>query len=153
VSRGISTFTRDITNGGSFISDEIRKRLGISFEQAEAFKCGRPEAGPPPPQLLQIVESVVDGIAGEIQRSLDFFMATSGESEIVRIFVTGGTAKLPLLAQAVERRSRVAVEVFSPLEKVMVDPSIDTNDLIALGPQLSVAMGLGMRKDREKRPS
>src|SRR4029079_4007960 len=28
VSRGISAFTRDITNGGSFISDEIRKRLG-----------------------------------------------------------------------------------------------------------------------------
>jgi type IV pilus assembly protein PilM len=153
VSRGISTFTRDIANGGSFISDEIRKRLSISFEQAEAFKCGRPEAGPPPPQLGQIVESVVDTIAGEIQRSLDFFMATSGEAEIVRIFLTGGTAKLPLLAQAVERRARVAVEVFSPLEKVMVDSSIDTNALVALGPQLSVAMGLAMRKDKEKRPS
>jgi len=153
ISRGISTFTRDITNGGSFISDEIRKRLGISFEQAEAFKCGRPEAGPPPPQLVQIVESVVDSIAGEIQRSLDFFMATSGEAEIVRIFLTGGTAKLPLLAQAVERRARVAVEVFSPLEKIMVDSSIDTNELVALGPQLSVAMGLAMRKDREKRTS
>src|SRR5437762_1112918 len=31
VARGVSTFTRDIANGGNFISDEIRKRLGISF--------------------------------------------------------------------------------------------------------------------------
>src|SRR5882757_585157 len=54
VARGVSTFTRDIANGGNFISDEIRKKLGISLEEADAFKCGRAEAGPPPPQLAQI---------------------------------------------------------------------------------------------------
>jgi type IV pilus assembly protein PilM len=152
VARGVSTFTRDIGNGGNFISDEIRKRLGISFEQAEAMKCGRPEAGPPPPQLAQIVDGVVDSIAGEIQRSLDFFMATSGEAEIARIFLTGGTARLPLLAQAIERRARAPVEVFSPLEKIGVDATtVDTTALAALGPQLAVALGLSMRKDREKR--
>jgi type IV pilus assembly protein PilM len=152
VARGISTFTRDIANGGTFISDEIRKRLGTSLEQAEAFKCGRADAGPPPPQLAQIVEGVVDSIAGEIQRSLDFFMATSGEAEIARIFLTGGTAKLPLLAQAIERRARASVEVFSPLEKIGVDTAaVDSAALAALGPQLAVALGLSMRKDREKR--
>jgi type IV pilus assembly protein PilM len=152
VARGISTFTRDIANGGNFISDEIRKRLGISFEQAEAMKCGRPEAGPAPPQLAQIVDGVVDSIAGEIQRSLDFFMATSGEAEIARIFLTGGTARLPLLAQAIERRARTPVEVFSPLEKIGVDAtSVDSAQLASLGPQLAVALGLSMRKDREKR--
>jgi type IV pilus assembly protein PilM len=152
VARGVSTFTRDITNGGNFISDEIRKRLNISFEQAEGLKCGRPEMGSPPPQLPQIVEGVVDSIAGEIQRSLDFFMATSGEAEIARIFLTGGTAKLPLLAQAIERRSRAPVEVFSPLEKIGVDATaVDPAALAALGPQLAVALGLSMRKDKEKR--
>jgi type IV pilus assembly protein PilM len=95
---------------------------------------------------------VVDSIAGEIQRSLDFFMATSGEAEIARIFLTGGTAKLPLLAQAIERRARAPVEVFSPLEKIGVDATaVDTAALAALGPQLAVALGLSMRKDREKR--
>src|SRR5882724_113267 len=82
VARGVSTFTRDIANGGNFISEEIRKRLGISLEQAEALKCGRADGGPAPPQLASIVEGVVDSIAGEIQRSLDFYMATSGEAEI-----------------------------------------------------------------------
>src|SRR6185436_3427001 len=92
VARGVSTFTRDITNGGNFITEEIRKRLGVSVEQADAFKCGRPEAGQPPHQVHQIMEGVIDAIAAEIQRSLDFYMATSGESEIARIFLTGGTA-------------------------------------------------------------
>jgi type IV pilus assembly protein PilM len=152
VARGVSTFTRDIANGGNFISEEIRKRSGMSFEQAEALKCGRPEAGPPPPQLATIIEGVVDSIAGEIQRSLDFFMATSGEAEIARIFLTGGTAKLPMLAQAIERRARAPVEVFSPLEKIGVDAAaVDTAALAALGPQLAVALGLSMRKDKERR--
>ena len=152
VARGVSTFTRDIANGGNLISDEIRKRLGISFEQAEDFKCGRSEAGAPPFQVAQVMESVIDSIAGEIQRSLDFFMATSGEAEIARIFLMGGTARIALLPQAIERRARVAVEVFSPLEKIGVDTaSVDPTLLSAVSSQLAVALGLAMRKDKEKR--
>jgi type IV pilus assembly protein PilM len=152
VARGVSTFTRDIANGGNLISDEIRKKLGISFEEAEDFKCGRAEAGAPPFQVAQVMESVIDSIAGEIQRSLDFFMATSGEAEIARIYLMGGTARIALLPQAIERRARVQVEVFSPLEKIAVDTtSIDPAVLSAVSSQLAVALGLAMRKDREKR--
>jgi type IV pilus assembly protein PilM len=152
VARGVSTFTRDIANGGNLISDEIRKRLGISFEQAEDFKCGRAEAGAPPFQVAQVMESVIDSIAGEIQRSLDFFMATSGEAEIARIYLMGGTARIALLPQAIERRARVQVEVFSPLEKIAADAtSVDPAMLSVVSAQLAVALGLAMRKDREKR--
>ena len=152
VARGVSTFTRDIANGGNLISDEIRKRLGISFEQAEDFKCGRAEAGAPPVQVAQVMESVIDSIAGEIQRSLDFFMATSGEAEIARIFLMGGTARIALLPQAIERRARVQVEVFTPLEKIAVDTAtVDPAMLSSVSAQLAVALGLAMRKDKEKR--
>jgi len=83
---------------------------------------------------------------------LDNRIPGSVEAEIARIFLTGGTAKLPLLAQAIERRARAPVEVFSPLEKIGVDSgSVDPAQLSALGPQLAVALGLSMRKDREKR--
>jgi len=152
VARGVSTFTRDIANGGNLISDEIRKRLNISFEQAEDFKCGRAEAGAPPLQVAQVMESVIDSIAGEIQRSLDFFMATSGEAEIARIFLMGGTARIALLPQAIERRARVQVEVFTPLEKIAVDTAtVDPAMLSSVSAQLAVALGLAMRKDKEKR--
>jgi type IV pilus assembly protein PilM len=152
VARGVSTFTRDISNGGNFISDEIRKKLGVPFEQAEAYKCGQPEAAPVPPQVRTIEDQIVDTIAAEIQRSLDFFMATSGEAEIARIILTGGSANINQLAQAIERRSRVPVEVFSPLEKVVVEPgAADPAILSARAPQLAVSLGLAMRKDKEKR--
>jgi type IV pilus assembly protein PilM len=98
------------------------------------------------------MDSVIDSIAGEIQRSLDFFMATSGEAEIARIFLMGGTARIALLPQAIERRARVAVEVFSPLEKIAADTtSVDPAVLSSVSAQLAVALGLAMRKDKEKR--
>ncbi len=159
IAGGVSAFTREIANGGNVITDEIQKQLGVPFEQAEVYKCGgaadpndpsRP--GIVPQQVVQIVESVCDAIAAEIQRSLDFFMATSGEAEISRIFVTGGTANVASLAQAVERRARVPTEVWSPVERLSVDArEVNPALLQPKAAQLAVALGLALRKEKESR--
>lgn len=162
VAGGVSAFTREIANGGNVITEEIQKQMNVPYEQAEAYKCGGTGAQPSPgqsgetsmvpQQVVQIVEAVTDSIAAEIQRSLDFYMATSGESEITRIFVTGGTANLAPLAQAIERRSRVPVEIWSPTEKITVEGrDIDQVLLRTRAAQLAVALGLALRKEKESR--
>lgn len=151
IAHGVSAFTRDIANGGNFVTDEIQKQLGVPFEQAEEMKLNA-MSGQVPPQAAHVIEGVCDTIAAEIQRSLDFFMATSGEGEIGRIYVTGGSANLPQLASAIERRSRVPAEVFWPTEKIGIEArEVDPNLLQQRSAQLAVALGLAMRKDREKR--
>jgi type IV pilus assembly protein PilM len=157
IAGGVSAFTREIANGGNAITEEIQKQLNVPFEQAEAYKCGGGSDDPQrtgmvPQQVVQVVESITDSIAAEIQRSLDFFMATSGEGEIARIYLTGGTASLPALAQAIERRARVPVEVWTPIERITVEArEIDQNLLRSRAAQLSVALGLALRKDKEQR--
>lgn len=152
VSGGVSAFTREIANGGNMVTEEIQRALGVPFEQAEAYKCGDGEDGIVPRQVTEIVEGCCDAIAAEIQRSLDFFMATSGDADIARIFVTGGTACLASLARAIENRSRVPVETWQPTEKINVDAKeVDRTLLARRGLQLSVALGLSLRKDREVR--
>ena len=37
--------------------------------------------------------NVSESMAGEIHRSLDFYLATSGDRELTRVFISGGTAK------------------------------------------------------------
>lgn len=153
VGGGISAFTREIANGGNVITEEIQKQMGVPFEQAEAYKCGGTgdlAPGMVPQQVVQIIEAVTDSIAAEIQRSLDFYLATSGESEIARIFVTGGTASLPALAQAIERRARVPVESWSPAERIFVDAKeVNPQLLQARAAQMAVALGLALRKEKE----
>jgi type IV pilus assembly protein PilM len=99
-----------------------------------------------------VIEAVSDTIAAEIQRSLDFFMATSGEGEIARIYVTGGSANLAALARAIERRARVSVETWSPIEKLSIEAKeVDPVLLQTRAAQLSVALGLSLRKEKEAR--
>src|SRR5262249_13989408 len=89
---------------------------------------------------------------GEIQRSLDFFLATSGEPEMHRIYVTGGSSALPALSAAIARRSRVPVEVLQPTERIVVQGrDVDPQLLQAHAAQMSVALGLSLRTNRERR--
>jgi len=154
VSRGASAFTRDVANAGNFITEQLVKQIGVPFEQAEDMKvqASQPQgASALPARVFQVLDTVCDTVAGEIQRSLDFFLATSGEDRISRIFLTGGTANLPQLGAAVERRSRVGVEVMQPVERLPIEKEVDQQILVPRVSQLSVALGLSMRKSKEKR--
>ena len=131
--------------------------MSIPYAQAEAYKCGGKSGtstpfGIVPQQIMPIIETATDTNAAEIQRSLDFFVATSGENEISTIFLAGGSANLPMLVQSVQRRTRVAVETWKPIEKFSVDPkTVNAAELELRAPQLAVALGLTLRRERESR--
>jgi type IV pilus assembly protein PilM len=152
VSRGVSAFTREITNAGNAITEEIRKQCNCSYEQAEAYKCGGGPTQIVPQEVHQIIMQACAGLAGEIQRSLDFYLATSGESEIQRIFVSGGSAYLAPLAQAIEKRARVPVQLFDPMVNLTIDAkSVNEPQIRAMAAQMVVALGLSLRTDKERR--
>jgi len=152
LSEGTTSFTRDIANGGNQVTEEIQRALGISSEEAEAYKCGGDGRGLVPREVPEIIGQVVEQLAGEIQRSLDFYLATSGGGQISRVLVSGGTANIRALLDAIERRSRVPVERLDPIrvaapEGKRVDPAL----IEVRGAQAAVAIGLALRKEREKR--
>jgi type IV pilus assembly protein PilM len=147
---GNTAFTRDIANGGNAITEEIQRQLSIGQEEAEAYKTGA-GGGIVPHEVSRIVQQVVDSLAGEIQRSLDFYLATSGDREIAQVMLSGGAARLGALKDAVSQRSRVTVEVLDPLRAAGLDPKVVGAAEIDLhGPAAAVALGLSLRKDRER---
>ena len=151
LAEGSTSFTRDIANGGNQITEEIQRSLGISAEEAEAYKCGGDGRGLVPREVPEIIGTVVEQLAGEIQRSLDFYLSTSGGGEISRVLVSGGTANIRALLDAIERRCRVPVERLDPLRVATPDKGVDPALLQARAPESAVAIGLALRKEREKR--
>jgi type IV pilus assembly protein PilM len=153
VSDGVSQFTRDISNGGNAITEEIQKQLQVSYEEAETYKSGGDASAHSviPREVDEIVSSVVDSLAGEIQRSLDFYMATSNKGDVHKIFVTGGTANILHLRNSIERRSRVPVELLDPFRRVLYDErKFNPQVLKAQAPQASICLGLALRKQKER---
>ncbi|MGD8858410.1 MAG: type IV pilus assembly protein PilM [Myxococcales bacterium] len=153
LAQGTTAFTRDVVNGGNAITEEIQRQLGISQEEAEAYKCGSAQ-GIVPDEVAQITRDVVDSLAGEIQRSLDFYLATSGDREIHKVYVSGGTANVQALHDEIAERCQVDVVPLDPLLVAQPDTkSVDPMALQGRTAQAVVAYGLALRKDRERRES
>ena len=149
---GASLFTRDVTIGGNAFTEEIQKQLGVSADEAEAYKVGGAydEHGVVQQEVERIIEGVAEVIAGEFQRSLDFFMATTVDANITRVCLAGGTAKVAALHRAIERRSRLTVEVIDTWKKLEIEGGLDRGYLAAHAPEALVGLGLALRGPGDK---
>lgn len=147
-----SLFTRDVTLGGNAFTEEIQKQLNVSQDEAEAYKVGgaHDEHGVVPQEVESIMEGVAEVMAGEFQRSLDFFLATSADADVSRICLSGGTAKVAALHRAIQRRSRLPVEVIDAWRKIEIDPKLDAGFLSAHSPEALVGLGLALRAQSDK---
>jgi len=64
---------------------------------------------------------VAEQVAGEIQRSLDFYAGTAAETKFSKVYLSGGTAKIPALFKTIEARVGVPVEIANPFKNVVID--------------------------------
>ena len=150
---GNATFTRDITLGGNAFTEEIQKQLNISYDEAEALKVGgQGETDAVVPQEVErVIQGVADQMAGEIQRSLDFYAATAADSRITKVYLSGGTARIPALFKVIEQRAGVPVEIMNPFKNIEVDDKrFDPAALMGAAPAAAVAVGLALRRPGDK---
>jgi type IV pilus assembly protein PilM len=153
IANGITTFTRDITMGGNAFTEEIQKQLNISYDEAEALKVGgQGETDAVVPQEVErVIQGVADQMAGEIQRSLDFYAATAADNRIARVFLSGGTARIPALFKVIEARAGVPVELLNPFKTIDIDHKrFDAAAMQNAAPAAAVAVGLALRRAGDK---
>jgi type IV pilus assembly protein PilM len=145
-----SLFTRDITVGGSQFTDVLQRSLGLSFQQAEAVKRGVSHAveGVEEKSIEPLMDNVTEIVAMEIQKTFDFYRATSEDNQTVvqKILISGGGSKLQGLAQDLSTRLELPVEVMDPFRNIKVDSrKFDPDYLSEIMPEMAVAVGLAMR--------
>jgi len=154
IAGGTSAFTRDVTVGGNAYTEEIQKRLNVSQEEAEAWKIGSSGESVSevvPQEVEAVIASVSDGVAGKFQRSLDFYLASSSDATITKIYLCGGSAKIASLQKALEAKSRTAVEVMDPFRKIAVDERrFDIAFVQHHSAEAAVAVGLSLRRQGDK---
>jgi type IV pilus assembly protein PilM len=150
VANGITTFTRDIGMGGQMLTEEIQKQLNVSYEEAEHYKTGGEgtiSSSSIYREVQRLSERVSETLVTEIQRSIDFFAATTINADISRIYLSGGSAQIPALIRSLERRLEVPVELVNPFKNIVVDPKKFDFDLLQrMAPMAAVAVGLGLRR-------
>ncbi len=145
-----SLFTRDITVGGSQFTDVLQRSLGLNFQQAEAVKRGVADAvdGLEEKSIEPLMNNVTEIVAMEIQKTFDFYRATTEDNETVvqKILISGGGSKLVGLSQELSTRLELPVEVLDPFRSIKIDTKkFDPEYLSEIVPEMAVAVGLALR--------
>lgn len=156
--QGVSAFTRDINMGGNQFTEEIQKQLNVSYEEAEALKLGgnistsqSTTEAVVPQEVGAILRSTSESMAIEIQRSIDFYLATAAGLTLSKLVLSGGTAKVAALKDALESTLGTKVEVADPFRKITFNPKeFDPDYLRDLAPVSTVVMGLASRRLGDK---
>ena len=147
---GAPAFTRDITTAGNQYTEEIQKALTVSFDEAERLKLGGKSSEDSkevvPQEVEQAMQNVSETVIGEISRSLDFFAATTSDSRIEKVYLSGGSSRVTGFENAFHERTGLKVELLNPLSQMTPNSKFDPELLNELAPSLSVSVGLAMRR-------
>jgi type IV pilus assembly protein PilM/plasmid segregation protein ParM len=136
---------RSIPTGGDALVKAAVQNLGVDQQQATQFvyKFGLVKdklEG----QVLHAVQSVVDSLLDEIDKSIKFFTTRYQGVQLSKIIVTGKLATLPEFPLYLVNHAQIPVEIGNSWVNVGYSQS-KTNDLAAISHEFSVAVGLAER--------
>ena len=140
-------FWRDISFGGNQYTDAIQKQLSLPFEQAEALKRGEQAGEYSLQDILPILRSVSEDLAQELQKTFDFFIATTSTEKLDQLFIAGGSSRVVNLDTQLKERFSIPVEIMNPFRQIDIAGSaVSPEWLNENAPSLAVAVGLAIRR-------
>jgi len=148
VERGTPQLFRDLSLGGFFFTENMRKELNISFEEAEKLLKGIPGKTVTAEQFSNVLSMNVRDLLDEIEKTFSFYEASEKrERKIEQIFLSGGLANVPNMVGAFEQKFRIKTEILNPFRSVQVDENkFDSIYFNEMAPIFGVAVGLATRK-------
>ena len=137
---------RDISIGGNRYTEAIQREMNLSQEEAEALKQGKQEEGIPAEQVQPILSRVNEEVGNEIQKTLDFFKATTSGESVQHLVFSGGTSRVPGLTDYMAERFQTPVEVLNPFSRLAdAERVLPAEQGEEIAPSMAVAVGLRPR--------
>lgn len=142
---GTPLFTRDVSVGGNQFTDALQKEMNLSFEEAEQVKKGKLIEGVQTESVSSLMQSVSEVLLLEIQKTFDFFRATTGGEQLQRVYVSGGCAKVEGFVDLLQARLGLPVDMLDPFKNIAIGKGIDLDHLDEISSSMVVAVGLALR--------
>ncbi|TMA58272.1 MAG: type IV pilus assembly protein PilM [Deltaproteobacteria bacterium] len=138
-----SMFTGDVPVGGRQCTDLLARELGLDYDKAE-------EGGSEGAAFEKIITAASEQLLDEVQRALSFFWVGSAEEQVSTVYLSGGSAQLPGLAQAMSKRLQIPVEVSNPFRQLTISRHADEQFIQQHASALAVSVGLATRRPGDK---
>ncbi len=163
---GILQFSREVTPAGDDITQAIMEEISSKetpqtlYEEAERIKqeIGIPSESQPkelPKESIHLskisflLRPLLEKMAGEIRRSIDYFRNQFNIDRVDRVLLTGGGANLKNLSSYLTNELNCPVQLFNPLKGILFDSKkIDPQVLDEEGLSLAIAFGMSIPKPK-----
>ena len=149
---GVSTFTGDLSMGGTHFTEELVRQLGVTIESAEAFKMTGLLEGRQGLDLEATLQPTSEELAEEIRRTVSLYGAVPSDDGdgLKTIYLSGGGSKLRGLRTLLEQRMGVPIKMSEPFRGFTVNKKIDRDYLLEVAPYFAVGTGLSIRRPADK---
>ena len=144
--RGGPIFTKELPIGGSLVTEEIQRQMGVSYEEAEDLKTNSDENDNLPQEILNIINTEIDKQVAEVRRNINFYVTHGSAEKVNHCFVTGGNSLLPGLLEKLAAATGLEVKRIDIFDKIKVNDRKAEKGLEHLSATMAVAIGLAMRK-------
>jgi type IV pilus assembly protein PilM len=146
--KGVPQLFRDLSNGGFYFIENIRKDLKVSRENAEDILKGWPSKTVKPMEVEAVLSMNVKGLLEEIEKTFTFFEAEDKkEKKIEHIFLSGGLANLKNIAGEFEQKFKAKTTIFDPFRRIFYNErKMNPVYYQEMAPYFGVATGLAARK-------
>lgn len=140
---GQTIYEREQPFGGNHLTQDIVRAYGLSFDEAELKKkSGDMPAG----YENDLRQPFLESAALEATRAIQFFFTSTPHTKIDQLFVAGGCAVIPGMAEILSSRINIATSVVNPFKGMQLAPSIREKHLMNEAPGYLIACGLAMRR-------
>ncbi len=141
---GVPVLTRDLSVGTRRFREDLQREKGMTAEDSERVVTGAVASE----DLTSYVEARGEEISVGVERAAAF-LATASRSAggLVRVYTTGGGARIPGLNEALGNRLHVPVELANPVQRLRVKDSVfETVSVDEVAPLLMLSVGLALRR-------
>jgi type IV pilus assembly protein PilM len=148
LSRKDMFFSRDLPVGGFNFTEDIMKKFGVKFAEAEEIKKTQgitakdlktAEASAPGSEFALAEKAPLEKLSEEINRSLRYYVKETGQSFFTRMELVGGMAESPELVAFLTSKFNIEVRAYDPF--IQCDGAGDVKHR----PQYAAAVGLAQR--------
>ncbi len=146
-----SLMMRDVASGTGQIRDEIMSELGCSASRAEKILEGARGGEISEARIKEIFSNWIHTCCSEIQAVVKSYLAKASEGELEQILVSGGGTLVDGFIDTLALDLSARASVLDPFQGVSFNPKQFSPSLLAsLRPQVSIAMGLSLRRLNDK---
>lgn len=140
---GMLQHVRDVDVAGHQLTDGLRETYNLSYEEAlEALRAGKLPQG----YERSVVAPFEEELRLQLNRSLRSLRTADLElSQLQQIFLCGGCAEVPGLAERLASDLGVPVQVANPFSRLPLGGRVAREELRRNGPMLMMAAGLALR--------